>query len=252
MSDSFFYTLVYVWIGTGIVLLPFLLKITVPYGRHTARNWGKLIDYKLGWVLMEVPSLMVFTVVFLYGDAPKDIVKWILFTLWTIHYLNRSFIYPFRTKTKNKKNPFLIIAFGIFFNLMNAFLNAYWLGYISPAYGAGWLTDPRFIVGIALFVAGFIINQDSDRRLLKLRQKPTNGYSIPYGGLFKYVSCPNFLGEMIQWIGFALMAWSLPAFSFALWTVINLLPRALDHHRWYKSHFSDYPTDRKALFPFII
>ncbi|NTV19491.1 MAG: 3-oxo-5-alpha-steroid 4-dehydrogenase, partial [Bacteroidales bacterium] len=39
--------------------------------------------------------------------------------------------------------------------------------------------------------------------------------------------------------------------SFVVWSIINLLPRALHHHKWYKATFSDYPTTRKALIPFI-
>jgi len=31
----------------------------------------------------------------------------------------------------------------------------------------------------------------------------------------------------------------------------NLIPRALDHHRWYKEQFEDYPPERKALLPFL-
>ena len=64
---------------------------------------------------------------------------------------------------------------------------------------------------------------------------------MPRGGFFRWVSCPNYLGEMLQWSGFALATWSLPGLSFALWTVANLLPRAVAHHRWYRREFADYP-----------
>jgi nucleoside-diphosphate-sugar epimerase len=33
---------------------------------------------------------------------------------------------------------------------------------------------------------------------------------------------------------------------------VNLIPRALDNHRWYKQQFVDYPANRKALIPFLI
>jgi hypothetical protein len=32
----------------------------------------------------------------------------------------------------------------------------------------------------------------------------------------------------------------------------NLLPRALAHHRWYKQRFPEYPSERKAIFPFLL
>lgn len=37
-----------------------------------------------------------------------------------------------------------------------------------------------------------------------------------------------------------------------VWTAVNLVPRALAHHRWYREHFEDYPRQRKALIPFVL
>ena len=78
------------------------------------------------------------------------------------------------------------------------------------------------------------------------------GYKIPHGGFFKYVSCPNYFGEIIEWFGYLIIAFSLPALSFVLWTGFNLIPRALNHHEWYKENFKNYPKNRKAVIPFII
>ena len=97
-----------------------------------------------------------------------------------------------------------------------------------------------------------IINVSSDEKLIHLRKKSTSGYQIPRGGLFEKISCPNFFGEIVEWAGFAIICWSLPALSFFVWTFCNLVPRALAHHKWYRSNFSDYPPGRKAVFPFIL
>ena len=51
------------------------------------------------------------------------------------------------------------------------------------------------------------------------------------GGLFEYVSCGNFLGEIIEWTGFAIASWSSVSFAFAFFTICNLAPRAYSHHR---------------------
>jgi steroid 5-alpha reductase family enzyme len=99
---------------------------------------------------------------------------------------------------------------------------------------------------------GFLINNISDSTLINLRKTDTKQYSIPRGGLFNYISCPNFFGEIIEWLGFAILTWSIAGLAFFLWTFFNLVPRALSHHRWYKNTFSDYPKNRKAVFPFII
>ncbi|MBN2807577.1 MAG: 3-oxo-5-alpha-steroid 4-dehydrogenase, partial [Prolixibacteraceae bacterium] len=65
-------------------------------------------------------------------------------------------------------------------------------------------------------------------------------------------SCPNFLGEIIEWAGFALLCWSFPSLAFLIWTMVNLIPRALDHHRWYRTHFEGYPQQRKAILPKLL
>ena len=63
---------------------------------------------------------------------------------------------------------------------------------------------------------------------------------------------PNHFGEIMEWLGFALMCWNLASLSFVVWTCSNLLPRALHHHKWYLQHFADYPKDRKAVIPFLL
>ena len=111
--------------------------------------------------------------------------------------------------------------------------------------------DIRFVTGIFLFLAGMLININADKILIDLRKPGTLEHNIPQDGLYHWISCPNYFGEIVEWIGFAIMTWSLPGFAFALWTSANLLPRAAAHHRWYREHFDDYPRDRKAVIPFI-
>ena len=60
------------------------------------------------------------------------------------------------------------------------------------------------------------------------------------------------LGEILQWLGFAIAGWSLPALAFVCFTAANLVPKALSSHRWYREHFASYPAERKAVFPFLV
>jgi 3-oxo-5-alpha-steroid 4-dehydrogenase 1 len=61
-----------------------------------------------------------------------------------------------------------------------------------------------------------------------------------------------YLGEMLEWTGWALATWSPAGFAFALYTVANLAPRAVDHHAWYHQQFPEYPAKRRALIPYVI
>jgi 3-oxo-5-alpha-steroid 4-dehydrogenase 1 len=102
-----------------------------------------------------------------------------------------------------------------------------------------------------LFILGFIINRQADFTLHKLRKGGETGYSIAYNGLYRWISCPNYLGEILIWTGWAVATWSLAGLSFAVWTAANLVPRARAHHRWYLQNFADYPANRKMLVPGI-
>jgi len=249
MIQEDFNIIVYIWIGLAIIVFPVALLITAPYGRHTKRI-GKMIPNKLGWILMEIPSLALCIYFFVNGTAEKTFLHYIFVSLFVLHYLNRTFIWSLRTKTKGKQMPLIITFSGIFFNLINGSIIGYYLGNFA-VYEASWLYDPRFITGITLFFIGAYINISSDNKLLKLREPGETGYKIPYGGLFKYVSAPNLFGEIIEWTGYAIATWSLPTASFAIWTFANLLPRGTAHHKWYLRNFKDYPRKRKAIIPKI-
>ena len=86
---------------------------------------------------------------------------------------------------------------------------------------------------LSIFILGMTINIHSDKILLDISREK-KGYQIPHGGFYKWISSPNYFGEMIEWIGWAIMTWSLSGFVFALWTIFNLLPRALKHHHGIK------------------
>jgi 3-oxo-5-alpha-steroid 4-dehydrogenase 1 len=239
------------WCIFAVVLIPVLLKITAPYGRHTREGWGIMINNTLGWVLMELPSPICFLITFFWLDTPKSIFNYFFLFLWLLHYINRSFVFPLRYPNKNKKIPLSIALNAIFFNLVNGSINGYFFGVVQPFYAENYWFQWNFILGISLFFIGFIINIQSDNILLKLRKPGETGYKIPFGGMYKYISAPNYFGEILEWFGFALAAWSLPSLSFAIWTFANLAPRAITNHQWYLNKFPDYPKERKALIPFL-
>ena len=78
------------------------------------------------------------------------------------------------------------------------------------------------------------------------------GYHLSDTFLHKYVSSPNYFGEIIEWVGWAVLTWSISGAVFLAWTIANLLPRAIANHRWYREKFKDYPKNRKALIPGLL
>lgn len=240
------------WMAIALMTLIALVafKVRAPYGRHTNDKWGRMIPNRLGWIVMELPALLIVPIIALIGPSEKDWFAWLLIGLWVLHYFNRTIIFPFRIRTKGKMMPLTIVYSALFFNAVNGFINGYFIGYLYEPDTIRSFLDPNIIIGACVFFIGMYINMKADGKLIKLRRQST-GYQIPRGWLFEYVSCPNHLGEIIEWIGYAVLAWNLPALSFATWTIANLIPRTLNHHQWYSENFENYPMNRKAVIPFI-
>lgn len=236
------------WAGLGLLTFVLLQFVNPPYGRHSSTSWGPMIGNKAGWVIMELPSFLIM-LYFLVSNG-KINYSGFLMGLWVLHYFNRSFVFPLRTRTSGKKMPLIIALSAILFNGMNAGLNGYYLKHWGDALGPGF-DSTLFWLGLPLFLFGAFVNLKSDQLLINLRKPGETGYKIPKGFLFDLVSCPNYLGEILQWTGFFVMAWNLPALSFLVWTLANLLPRAKAHHLWYKTKFSEYPKNRKVVFPWV-
>ena len=244
-----FYYFLFAWMVLAIVIFPVMLRITVPYGRHTTSTWGVTMPAKMGWFIMELPVMVVFTWFFFTGNVIKTAPLLVIYALFMLHYGHRVFVFPWMMKSKGKRMPLVIVVLAFVFNVVNGFFNGYWFGWLSSGYADSWFYDSRFILGMAFFLGGMYLNMSSDYHLIGLRKGRSSGYFIPEKGLFKYISSPNLLGEIIEWMGWALMSWCWPAAAFSLWTMANLIPRAMDHHQWYKKRFPNYPKNRRALIP---
>jgi 3-oxo-5-alpha-steroid 4-dehydrogenase 1 len=191
------------------------------------------------------------------------------------------------------------------FNAANGFAMATYL--TSPparAYLASAFSHPVFYVGLIMWAAGFVGNIVHDEVLLKIRRKANVNhgkadekqggqdkaythseeyYGIPHGMLYEYISFPNYLCELFEWLGFALAAAPLPSpslaiktlhlgsqssflslllatvpptfshpYIFLIATLLPMVPRAYRGHRWYHRRFPEYPKQRKAILPFVL
>jgi hypothetical protein len=228
---------------SAAVVFPLLLVVTAPYGRHFRAGWGPALGSKVGWVAMEWPSFFLFGLVWIANPEFGTPMVLTLGALWLIHYAQRTFVFSLLLRGSGRRQAVVTVVLANVFNVLNAIGNAAALT-ARPF-------DLAFFAGLALFAAGFTLNVHSDQVLRSLRAPGETGYRIPFGGGFTWVSAPNYLGEIVEWIGFALAARTLAAWAFAAFTVANLAPRALANHRWYRERFPDYPEDRRALLPFL-
>lgn len=224
-----------------------LLWTTAPYGRHFAAGWGFTLPNRLAWLLMELPALLVIGYILMMSPAQLTPVAWVPWLMWNVHYGYRTLIFPALMRPSGKSFPALLVVFAIAFNVLNGYNNAGALLANSSSNKALW--SLHFCLGSAMFLGGLWIHIASDHTIRNVRQDGYTGYKVPQGGLFRWISNPHYLGEMIQWTGWAILTWSWAGLAFAVFTFCNLAPRAIANHNWYRKVFPGYPPERKVLFP---
>ncbi len=249
-----FQSVEYVMIALAFIVFICLHFISPGYGMFYTSKWGSTVGNRLGWILMEAPVLICLFLIWLASPRKYDFTLLVLLTPMLVHYFQRTCIFPFLIKGKNRM-PIAILLMGLIFNIVNAYLIGGWLYFISPegSYSTDWLTSPEFIAGALVFAAGMIINIQSDHIIRHLRKPGDRRHYIPYGGMFRFVSSANYLGEVTEWVGYAIMTWSMPGVIFALWTFANLGPRARSTYKRYANEFGEDFTklNRKYIIPFI-
>lgn len=265
--DPEFYTTafnIYLWVMTCLAVVVFvaLYFVNAGYGMLFSKKWGKAIDNKLAWFLMEFPIFLAMFILCVASPHRGEIVPLIFLLIFEIHYLQRSLIFPWIMKGKSHM-PLGIMFLGIAFNILNAMMQGYWIFFESfksnyQVFGIGyndiqWLWSPQFIVGTAMFFFGFYINLRSDYIIRHLRKDNTDTrHYLPQGFMFNYVTSANYFGELVEWLGFAILTWSISGLVFFIWTFANLVPRANSLYKRYQKEFGSEIERRhlKRIFPF--
>lgn len=255
MFDStIYFSVLAAMIVLAVIVFCALQRITPAYGLTFSPKWGPSINNRIGWVLMEAPVFFAMLALWLCSPRRGEPALIVMTSLFLLHYFQRSFIFPLLIKGKSRM-PLSIILSGVIFNLLNAYMIGGWFFYLkpAPAYPVSWLWSPLFILGVIIFFIGMAINIHSDAIIRRLRRPGDTGHYIPRGGLFKYVTSANYLGELTEWTGFAILTWSLPGLVFVIWTFANLAPRARASHKKYLAMFGeDYSSlERRYIIPFI-
>lgn len=279
-----------------------LLSVTVchaPYGRYSADTIVPVVvDTRAAWILQEMPTLaaVAFHLALVGGASSKSLfdivldpldaviagvyatpcVAFIGLALFTTHYIHRTLIFPFMIQPRSPTPIHIMLLANAYCSFNGTLQASAWIRFAPKLFGEVKFSDllenpcssPAIvtIVGILLFASGMFINMKSDYALVALRHRTAKGsYSIPRGFAFEFISCPNFFGEGVEWLGYAFTAAglsgacicttaSLVGLSFFLYTLSNTFPRGVKHHQWYLDTFKEKyaQLNRKAVIPFIL
>ncbi|MBO4499515.1 MAG: DUF1295 domain-containing protein [Bacteroidaceae bacterium] len=239
----------------GAVVFFSLYFVDAGYGKLISGKWGPTIPSRLGWIVMESPVFFVMLVLWWTSDV-RWISPYVVFLfLFELHYFHRSFVFPLRNRG-NSRMPLAIVFMSILFNMVNGYIQGWWIFRIAPelaVYQPSWLISWKFLAGITLFFAGMLINRHSDEVVRNLRKPGDTSHYFPKTGLYRYVTSANYFGEIIEWLGWAVLTWSMAGLVFCWFTCANLVPRANAIYHHYEKEFpEEFDGKRlKRVFPFI-
>lgn len=233
------------------------------------KDLGPQISWKHVFVLEYLGPLLLYPLFFLqpswiYGseslvaaaarEAPwAREVQVAALVAWTVHYAKREIETLFVHRFSHATMP-----------LSNLGKNcAYYWGF--AAYVSFFVNHPLYTPpppdlvysGACLFYFMEMGNFTCHWTLRQLRPPGTRVRKIPTGGLFEYVTCPNYTYEILAWLGFNLMTRTVAGGLFMLAGAMQMFIWAGGKHRNYRKEFNGedgkplYPKSRKKLVPFL-
>ncbi len=151
----------------------------------------------------------------------RGLVVATLICVWAIRLGSFLFI---RVKKAGQDRRFTLIKTRFFRFLLTWTLGGTWV-FITMAAGLAAMTsqtqaeiDAFFMIGVALWVVGFSIEVIADRQKTAFRKNPDNAEKFISSGLWSVSRHPNYFGEIILWIGIAVIA--LPVLAGWQWVTL--------------------------------
>lgn len=229
------------------------------------KDLGPQILWKTVFLLEYFGPLLLYPIFYMqprwiYGSAvdipisawAKEVQFSALIT-WSIHYTKRELETLFVHRFSHATMP-----------LSNLFKNCiYYWGF--AAYVAYFVNHPKYTPpssdlvygGMCLFYFMEVGNLSAHWTLRMLRPPGTKVRRIPRGGLFEFVSCPNYTYEILAWVGFNLMTKTVAGILFMCMGAFQMVAWAQGKHRRYRKEFDGedgrllYPPNRKIIIPFL-
>eukprot|EP00322_Chrysochromulina_rotalis_P019747 CAMPEP_0115886604 /NCGR_PEP_ID=MMETSP0287-20121206/31303_1 /TAXON_ID=412157 /ORGANISM="Chrysochromulina rotalis, Strain UIO044" /LENGTH=195 /DNA_ID=CAMNT_0003343113 /DNA_START=31 /DNA_END=618 /DNA_ORIENTATION=+ len=194
-----------IFVGCCVITVELGLGARAPYGRHAtlpaARWYGPTLPARMAWSFQESWSVSVPLALLCCADldcllAPANAV---LLTMFVGHYAYRAFIYPLRMHHAAAPMPIGLCLLATAFVAFNGYVQGRALSAFAVIKVESTAPLVYLVSGMCIWLAGLCINLHSDAVLRGLRKHGEKGYRVPMGGAFEYVSCANYLGEVVEW-----------------------------------------------------
>ena len=213
-------------VGAILVIGEGTRRLRLPYGKFRT---GAGVNSRAGLALAYATPVFVYIALWVEGGSPRTLYHLAVFGAFLCHFVRRIFEVSF-VNSYSRPTPLralVIIAFlygGVAASC--AFFQVRTFG--QP-------TSPLiFILGILTFAFGEVLNGYHHWLLARLRPLGVRIYVVPRHGLFGWVACPHYLGEILSFVGYAIMSGLLPVWGNTLVASAYLSARANSTLNWYR------------------
>ena len=259
--------------------IAFLFSYSIAYltGIEVVEN-AVLLAFIIQWVLFipayllqtekffdisgSITYISVVIYCFLYNYDPLfvnigDIILSIIIIIWAIRLGSFLFI---RIKKAGEDIRFREIKKSPSRFFMTWTLQGMWVSLCSACALAGIakgiIINNYFFCGLAIFLIGFILEIVADNQKTKFRSNPKNKDKFINSGLWKFSRHPNYMGEILLWLGISIISLSSleglelatlisPFFTYLLLVYVSGI-RILEYNgdkKW--GHLDSYKTYKK-------
>lgn len=161
-------------------------------------------------------------------NQPRSILVFTLVVMWGVrlilHIAVRNKEKPedprYRAWREEWGDAYLVRSFFQVFLLQGFLLLIISLPVTFAITRSGPPINPLDIIGVSVWLFGFLFEKIADFQLLQFKKDPANKGKIMTSGLWRYTRHPNYFGEVTLWWGIFLICLSVPG---SWWTVIGPL-----------------------------
>jgi len=198
----------------------------------------------------------------------RSIIIASLITIWAIRLGSFLFL---RVKREGRDNRFNVMKTKFWWFLFTWTLGGLWvfvtmcagLAAITSGKNVDLFSHPLDIIGLSLWVIGFVTEVIADNQKSRFRSNPENANNFINEGLWKRSRHPNYFGEITLWLGITLMAMPVlvglqlitlisPIFVYILLTKISgvSMQEARAKKKWKDNEeYNDYLQNTPMLIP---
>jgi very-long-chain enoyl-CoA reductase len=228
------------FVGNAIMELTGITRI-----RYSKFRRGKGVSMRRGTLVFDGIPLLFAIGYATRLSATATPIQWIMTILFAVHFGKRCCEALFVHKYSGPIDVFSVFQITGFYCL------AVWLGLFTTA-TVTQAPDMITWIGLATFAAGTVINAYHHVLLANLRARGSNEYAIPRGGLFSVIVCPHYLGELLAWLGIALVSRQLAMYIWFFGEAAYLLVRSRNTLRWYRAKFPQMAGSVRGLLPGLV